>query len=213
MIENTTESMKDPANALSFLAASTGPGGSGQAIDDQERAGQAQVVNSEQLPADLNGDDQADFEALGFTFGEADPGDPLFRPATLPEGWTREASDHHMWSYVVDQLRRRRVAVFYKAAFYDRRAFMRLNALRSYISECVYGDSPIVTDDTWATPAAVAQALRELAAQAQKNVDTWKGLADQHGEDDDTRRYVAEYTATRDKYTSLAAGYEAVTEA
>jgi len=213
MIRNTEKDANDPAGAMLILAASMGSGGTDQVIAEQERAGQAQLINSDRLPADLSGDDQAAFEALGFTFGEPDPGDPLFRPATLPEGWKREGSDHDMWSYVVDQLGRRRVAVFYKAAFYDRRAFMRLNTLHGYVSECGYHDSPIVTDETWATPAGLAQALRDLAAEAQKNVTSWEQIAERGGADDDTRKYVAEYTATRDKYTALAEGFEAVAEA
>ncbi|MGW6292446.1 hypothetical protein [Streptomyces sp. NPDC055058] len=213
MIDNTSESMKDPANALLMVAASTGPGGAGQAIAEQERAGQAQLVHSEQLPTGLDGDDEAAFEALGFIFGEPTPGDPLFRQATLPEGWRKVPSDHDMWSHVTDQLGRRRASIFYKAAFYDRRAFMRLNTLHAYVSECLYQDTPIVTDDTWATPAAVAQALRDLAARAQDNVDEWQDIAQRHGETDDTRKYVAEFTAARDKYTALAGGFEAVTQA
>lgn len=90
-----------------------------------EAAGQQQLVNSDRLPVDTDGQDQA-FIDLGFTFGEPDADDPLFRPATLPEGWTRRASDHDMWSYLVDETGTDRVSIFYKAAFYDRRAHMGL---------------------------------------------------------------------------------------
>lgn len=57
---------------------------------------------------------------LGFVFGEAL--DDVFMTATFPEGWTREATDHSMWSRISDAQGRVRVDVFYKAAFYDRNA-------------------------------------------------------------------------------------------
>ncbi|MGW7359430.1 hypothetical protein ACWGI0_23050 [Streptomyces sp. NPDC054802] len=164
MIENTSETMNDPSRALGFIAASIGPGGSSEAIEEMERAGQTQLVNSDRLPTKLNGSQLEDFQALGFSFGEPDVSDPLFRPATLPEGWKRQASDHDMWSYVVDQLGRRRVGIFYKAAFYDRSAHMHLESVHNYVQQCVYDGCDIVTDDRWATPAAVVDAALAAAA-------------------------------------------------
>ncbi|WP_155054544.1 hypothetical protein [Streptomyces blattellae] len=217
MIENTSENMKDPANALLMLAASMGPGGSDQAIAEQERAGQTQLVNSDRLPAQIEdhtgSDGQTAFEALGFTFGKPDARDPLFRPATLPEGWKREASDHDMWSYLVDQLGRRRVAIFYKAAFYDRRAFMSLNTLFGYVTECVRQGKDIVTDDEWATRTAVAAELRRAVEREQESVNSWMAIGERGGMDDSIRKYVAEHCAYRDKFAALAARFEAVTEA
>lgn len=204
MIENTSESMKDEANQLLFLAASMGPGGSDQAIAEQERAGQAQLVNSDRLPTqieDHTGDGgQAALEAFGFTFGDPDPRDPLFRPVTLPEGWKREASDHDMWSYIVDELGRRRVGVFYKAAFCDRRASMSLTSVDTYVRECIHDDADIVTDDTWATPSAVAAAARRMAEERNGHVKLWTG----RGEDE----YRAEAIEARDKYAAVAARFE-----
>jgi hypothetical protein len=91
----------------------------------QERAGQRELVNSSVLPVEMSPSREA-FERLGFRFGEQVDGDPLFIHVELPAGWTRAGTDHAMWSDVVDQKGRRRVAVFYKAAFYDRRANMSL---------------------------------------------------------------------------------------
>lgn len=214
MIENTSDSMQDPARALLFVATAMGPGGTDGAIQEQERAGQAQLVNSDRLPADLNGDSISSFEALGFTFGHPDPRDPLFHPAALPEDWKREASDHDMWSYIVDHLGRRRVAVFYKAAFYDRRAFMRLNTVDGYVSDCQYNDCDIVTDDTWATPAAVAEAARRHAAGAQKRVDDWTRIAAERGDDHfGASEHIAEFTAERDAYQALAVRFEGQADA
>lgn len=94
-------------------------------IVGMEAKGQRELVASSSLPNELQRPDtDADFEALGFTFGAET--DELFREATLPDGWSKQGSDHDMWSYIVDADGVRRVAIFYKAAFYDRRAFMRL---------------------------------------------------------------------------------------
>jgi hypothetical protein len=100
-------------------------GGATEYITGMEARGQRELVNSPQLPTNTRNTD-ADFEALGFTFGDPAPGDPMFRDATLPEGWTRRASDHDMWSYIDDAEGNERVAIFYKAAFYDRSAHMYL---------------------------------------------------------------------------------------
>ena len=97
------------------------------AIEASERQGQAQIVASMQLPTKMQ-DPREHFEALGFKFGAPAPGDKLFCAATLPAGWTKRGSDHAMWSYIHDEKGRKRVEIFYKAAFYDRDAFMRLSS-------------------------------------------------------------------------------------
>lgn len=110
-----------------FVVAST-PGG----IEAQEKAGQQMLVASSDLPKDMSPNREA-FEAVGFKFGE--DVDELFVKCTLPAGWKREASDHSMWSYIVDEEGRKRVGVFYKAAFYDRRADCRLEPKYAVQSE------------------------------------------------------------------------------
>ncbi len=205
-IDNTTARTQTPEGRLGFLAASMGPGGSDQAIEEQERAGQAQLVHSDQLPTDIQGD-RADFEAVGFVFGDTVPGDPMFQTVTLPDGWTREGSDHAMWSYIVDHLGRRRASIFYKAAFYDRRADMTLTSVRSYLSGRVHSEQPIVTDDTWATPAAIADAARTIAAGHQEDADTWTEHAARPNAKAHAAEYVTEYTAKRDTYLAIAQQY------
>lgn len=93
-------------------------------IEAQEAAGQAALVASESLPVDMH--DRETFEALGFEFGAPYPDDKLFLPAKLPAGWSKRPTDHSMWSDIVDDKGRVRVGVFYKAAFYDRKAHMSL---------------------------------------------------------------------------------------
>ena len=63
---------------------------------------------------------------IGFKFGELVDGDSMFQSVQLPAGWTREGSNHAMWSYVLDQHDRQRLSIFYKAAFYDRDAFFNI---------------------------------------------------------------------------------------
>jgi hypothetical protein len=62
----------------------------------------------------------------GFIIGEIVSDDPIFRSVQLPSGWKKKGSDHNMWSSVVDEAEKERISVFYKAAFYDRSAFMRI---------------------------------------------------------------------------------------
>lgn len=105
------------------------PGG----IEAQEKAGQTELVNSTNMPLEL---DREAFEAVGFKFGN--PIDEVFQEAQLPDGWTRAATYHSMHSDILDEQGRRRVSVFYKAAFYDRRADAHLK--RRYGVRGLYGD-------------------------------------------------------------------------
>jgi hypothetical protein len=108
------------------LAVTIAPGG----IEAQEAAGQAELLASTSLPTRIiGGSTDADFEALGFTFGEPNPADPLFRPATLPKGWTMTHGGSSYWTKILDERGLQRVSIFYKAAFYDRSAHMILSNL------------------------------------------------------------------------------------
>lgn len=204
MIRNTTDAMRnDPAEALLALAEGMVTGSAETFITGQERAGQHELVNSDRLPTDIR--DRAAFEALGFTFGDPDAGDPMFCPATLPPGWKREGSDHAMWSYIVDTLGRRRASIFYKAAFYDRSAFMSLVGLHSYVSSAVEYDGPaVIFDDEWATREAV---LAELQAARQYHVDRaeeFRGYAaETESRDADNRARCAEIADETDAKAAL----------
>jgi hypothetical protein len=101
------------------------PGG----IAKQEACGQRELVNSEQLPRDgLLGTNRASWEALGLKIDKTGH-DPLFCRVELPAGWKKVATDHAMWSHLVDDHGRVRGKIFYKAAFYDRSAFLSLVVL------------------------------------------------------------------------------------
>ncbi|MFF1633953.1 hypothetical protein [Leifsonia sp. NPDC058248] len=116
-------------------------------ITNMESAGQQQLVNSDEIPTDAP---WGELEALGFVKGERVPRDDLFTRATLPAGWKREASDHAMWSYIVDERGIRRVSVFYKAAFYDRNASASITSVAGEMASNVrYGDTPVELPAEW----------------------------------------------------------------
>jgi hypothetical protein len=96
----------------------------------QEAAGQKALVRSEALPSKGDWDS---LEAMGIVKGESV--DDLFCHATLPDGWSKVASNHSMWSYLKDERGLTRASVFYKAAFYDRDAFVRATKARFFSSK------------------------------------------------------------------------------
>jgi len=106
----------DLENAL--LAAT--PGG----VEAQEKVGQTMFVANDTLPHKFNFCKKEDFEKMGIVFGEKE--DDLFSKVALPAGWKKLPTDHSMWSRLVDHKGRERASIFYKAAFYDRDAFLNL---------------------------------------------------------------------------------------
>lgn len=97
-------------------------GGDGSDIEAMERKGAEEMAGATHtLPTD--GSDMVD--ELGITWGPVLVDDPLFREATLPEGMRLMRTEHDMWTDVL-QDGIKVAAVFYKAAFYDRRAMIRI---------------------------------------------------------------------------------------
>lgn len=140
-VENTSK--REPAHHLLGLM-----GGSDDYITGMEAAGQRQLVQSDLLPSEGPWDRLV---ALGAIQGEQVDGDELFCHVTIPAGWRKAGSDHDMWSYLVDERGIRKVAIFYKAAFYDRRAFWRFdNPGYTQASEVLYGTGKVKLPDQWA---------------------------------------------------------------
>lgn len=205
-IDNTTRRMReDPAEDLAFLAEALVTGDVDTFIEGQERAGQHQVVNSDRLPS--NHGDDAPWLALGFTFGDPDPADPLFTPATLPEGWKRQATDHSMGSAIVDSLGRERVSIFYKAAFYDRSANMHLISLYWYVAKHVEYGGPLAISGEWATREAVTETMRRHQAENLEEAAEFRGYAEDAARRDAGNR--ARCAETADGKEATAAKYEA----
>lgn len=99
-------------------------GGNPRAIEAQEARGQKELVESEVLPTECPPEFKAELETEGVKFFEAVFDDPMFCRVQLPAGWKKRPTDHDMWSELVDDKGVKRAMIFYKAAFYDRRAFM-----------------------------------------------------------------------------------------
>lgn len=137
-ITNTTKSMQeDPATeSLKMMI------GGDRAILNQEAQGQSELIRSEVLPAEITDGDRAALEKAGVVFGEMVDGDDLFRHATLPAGWRKEpCPEDSRGSVVLDEKGRVRASIFYKAAFYDRRA--NIYVRRRYNAVVRYeGDTP-----------------------------------------------------------------------
>jgi len=113
------------ADIENFVVAAT-PGG----IEAQEAAGQAYFVQSQTLPIDCP---QEQLETLGFVFEDA--ADDIFVNVRFPQGWHVEPTDHSMWSDLIDPRGNVRAGIFYKAAFYDRRAQMHLGKAIAVVQE------------------------------------------------------------------------------
>jgi hypothetical protein len=100
------------------------PGG----IRMQEAQGQRELLHAEQLPIHgLLGADRDAFEAMGIKILDTPSKDSLFCHVELPNGWKKVATDHVMWTDLVDDQGVRRAKIFYKAAFYDRSARIELD--------------------------------------------------------------------------------------
>lgn len=113
-------------------------------IEAMEAQGQRELVGSEVLPVEYNGNLPAGrprpdgglratkqaineygrelLTKLGFKVGSVVENDGLFQHVEFPEGWTRKATEHSMWSSVLDASGAVRMSIFYKAAYYDRSA-------------------------------------------------------------------------------------------
>lgn len=118
-----------------------GMGEKGSGIIAQEATGQRQLLQATQMPVKINsphswtGRGIELLTKLGFIFEDngngvmmdSTIGDALFVDCLLPEGWEKRGSDHNLWSYVDDEQGRERMSIFYKAAFYDRDAFINLS--------------------------------------------------------------------------------------
>ena len=102
------------------------PGG----IEAQESDGQKEFVANETLPQECP---REELEQLGFIFGENN--DDIFIRVQFPIGWSKQPTDHSMWSDLIDNNGRKRGLIFYKAAFFDRSAHMRLHPRYSFTSE------------------------------------------------------------------------------
>lgn len=106
-------------------------GGNPQAIKDQEARGQKELVDSTNqtlqiLPTNMPLEAREYLEKNGVEFIGEIPDDDMFQHVKLPEGWEIRSTDHSMWTELVAN-GEKVASIFYKAAFYDRSAFLRLD--------------------------------------------------------------------------------------
>jgi hypothetical protein len=128
-------SLNEPAEMVLFEARVTGDASA--AIMNQEARGQQALCRSEVLPRECSYCTREQLEQLGIMFGK--DVDDLFIEATLPPGWSKQPTEHSMWSQLVDEQGRERARIFYKAAFYDRKAHISLSRRFSVRVEPICG--------------------------------------------------------------------------
>lgn len=119
----TDTTKMDPASILLGVMLERRPG---ESIEQMEARGSDELVAGESLPTEGLAQHKKLLERWGFSIGEPYADDPLFTPVTLPSGWKKRRTEHGMHSEVLDEQDRVRLGLFYKAAFYDRRASTRV---------------------------------------------------------------------------------------
>lgn len=93
----------------------------------QEKLGQLALASSTQLPIKGLLGERARWEVLGVKIlDDVKSDDSLFCHVELPPGWRKVPRDHDYWTDLVDAEGTVHAEIFYKAAFYDRRANVRL---------------------------------------------------------------------------------------
>lgn len=91
-------------------------------IEASEAHGQRELAASSQLPTQGLSELATKF---GIEIVGPSQGDGLFTDVRLPAGWQVKPTEHSMWSDLIDDTGTKRASIFYKAAFYDRDAFIR----------------------------------------------------------------------------------------
>ncbi len=115
-------------NPAKILVEAMMAGSSGAAIEAQEARGQEEVIRSQVVPTDIRTEGgKIALEAAGMKFLGPVNGDELFQYVELPPGWKKVSMGNDFWTNLVDEKGRERGSIFYKAASYDRDAFMNLN--------------------------------------------------------------------------------------
>jgi hypothetical protein len=142
-VVNTSAEVRRNPDMADVMKVIPGIGGrdGGAAILASEAMGQRQLLQSLVLPAEIRdysipqpdgaserGNSRKLLESWGFEFGKRVGGDTLFQYAKLPAGWAKKGSNHDMWTSIVDERGRERCSIFYKAAHYDRNAFLNVSS-------------------------------------------------------------------------------------
>lgn len=127
-------------------------GGNPDAILAQEARGADSFVTSDTLPTDISNRTEAEayLKTLGFKFLGPVPNDKLFQYVKFPEGWKRKPdSDDPRHITLLDNKDRKRGYIFYKAAFYDRKASMHLDRRFDFHTDYSPGSSKAKYSQAW----------------------------------------------------------------
>jgi len=124
-MKKTTNTEKSPRPEWLF-------GGNPNAIEEQESKGQKEFVESTQLPRKTNSPREVkntaeQYSKMGIEVFTTSKNDDIFLGVKLPKGWKKVETSHSMWNNLIDDKGRIRATIFYKAAFYDREAFINFN--------------------------------------------------------------------------------------
>jgi len=150
----------------------------GRGILQQEARGTREVAaaNGTRLPRDgtTRFEDADRCKAVGIILGKPVEGDDLFREAQLPKEWTTTYSpEDSRTTLILDAKGSRRGHIWYKAASYDRSAYLciynRYWVQEIYpdrsdysMSRCVVRDR-VTSNNLWESPALVSPAKRSGA--------------------------------------------------
>lgn len=104
----------------------------------QEAAGSAELVDADELPRQMSDECKAALIQAGVVFPDKECEDKLFVYAILPKDWKKKVPNKEDPRGIAlqDQHGRMRAGIFYKAAFYDRKASMYI--CRRYTIACDY---------------------------------------------------------------------------
>jgi hypothetical protein len=128
-----------------------------------------------QLARDMGEENKKALLAIGATFPEDKEKDRLLIPVLLPVGWDVRATNHYMWSDLIDPSGNKRGSVGYKGAFWDRWAtfyFVRRYILRHEYStsvdekempKCIRKLQKVVTETRWRQPNEQEKRAQEMA--------------------------------------------------
>ncbi|MCB0383912.1 MAG: hypothetical protein KDD43_00865 [Bdellovibrionales bacterium] len=92
----------------------------------EEAAGQKAFVESNVLPTQMSREAKAKLEEMGVEFLGKTKGTRIFQDVKLPDGWSRIATEHTMWSELLNEKGEVVAEVFYKASSHDKRAELQM---------------------------------------------------------------------------------------
>jgi hypothetical protein len=96
-------------------------------LNNQEKQGQLEISNSPKLPTMYDNvyppiDSKPQLEKMGIKVLKKSIDDDLFYDIELPDGWYFKPTEHALYTELLDDKKRLRAVIFYKAVSYDRKS-------------------------------------------------------------------------------------------